>query len=1280
MRAKQKRASKNGNIVLVLACIGVILLAIVFFSLNVAGIFGTNKEAQTAIDAAALYAAREIANDQSLIIKSKLGYIGLVDMSPKDKRNPYFMKNGTVINPSNEAPVIGINTAIATARLDYQIAHDLNNKDMKRLVERDMTELRRVAKEMKEKMNSLVSKGSKSTLREQTMAVYEQNNRRMGGPGELDPNTFKIEIGHLKARTGSTNVSIPTPPDKESEKVSSSGLYLPYADVPVEGEKENFRFAAIASEARLVSNERFVESDEKEWLPTTVVRVKADNTIKSLAPNAKDAKALGSVHHEAAAQTGGAILNARSTVYTIGFAGAFPSENSMGKVLTTEKLLNFNGWQNMDPAHQSSTWLQNKGPANYPDNGGTLVPADFYTLSSAQTARDNPSTALASGLYDWLRSLRLRPNRQSVVAAIKTGDFRTIVKAREFKDEAVSDESGSDDSNQPNPEDKTESQESAGDVEEADFVPAPGPLVGCMRRALEPGKVDPRFLYLTDPSSEEGKRIYKQAFDYLGLDDPSGVQCSQSVGSILEDPITGEARTTSGASIVELCQLIEGMIATNQAAMEARLGGRMAFFESLQPLLILEGKAKVSNFLENELYTHRGRDTILKAHLTDTVQQGISRAEAAYNQLLADEAAPNPPAIPGDLQALATELNKLKEVWLKYKGQKLLEHSPLQSDSKYGIHAGETPASFLEKFKNISITAGNAASEASKLPMHRLLMNEEIGRVEHISSRALNCMRAGKIAMVKSRRFFRLCRQLTSSVKKLNTEAPPASRDYEKSPDPEKYPNAPVFALNVEGWNGDTVHDPTPYWKKGKFDEFLTSYARIAFVMPNCGHPKNKRAKIRTHQRYSGSNFYDLDPVTESDVNDFAFLVEQVQSAGFANAEDPALGKFGYFVKETDRLLYGSEHLPLQCSVMPAELIKSNYNGTLNGAKFSDYSSLHANSKFRQGLFESTIGNPISDVDKARLYRYEWCSRDPQRGLPYGVKYSARFYPLRPYSSRLVSGTNDGGIYKLKGDINHIDRVSKDPNSYSFPKLGELKQEIIDYRAKSNLETRNTSSASGGGTKNATSASPTLEMVFVLSCDGDVSKPNGGSGTIGITHIRHPHLDKTPRYPFGHYNLLPSQFLYFAGDIFQEGQAGLDPNHPAYVIRSVIARDQFADLENGKSYSLQDPRKWTSNFDIKIGDQKKDPPYPAGEFRIGNPFGVACCKLDLDHMLLKAHKASDLLPFQFSALPGDDASREQAELNAEEKETYDTCPPVYRTPSDLNYMNGPVDIAAPYTP
>lgn len=699
----------QGNTLALSMVFFLLVMIIAYFALNYTGLLGTHKQAQTAGDAAALEAAKQI----SLIsAPSDLGEIGIVDISGNDPTNP--LKK---VNPSSEVPITGFNTALATIRLDLLIAEDLNNSDMKDLALRDLATLKKASGDLAKKITD--SLGQNGAVWTKVANTYKENNRRLGGPGTLIENTLVITPGRLTTGQGSTNVAIPTPPDAAAVLQNSGGYYKPQVNIPAWG--ANFVFAAVGKEPVLVDNNQFIAYGAADYsiagfgsLPPTVVRVEADNKIIGLAPEPPGKKKHDSVLHSASsAQAGGARTSQRSTAYTVGFAGSLPSQTTF-PTLNIKALLDFKGWQTPG---QTGTWLQ-ASSGEFPGN----IPDEIEYLSGKGKVQ-SPSTALAYGLYNWLRSLGLRPNRDSIKQALASakGDFRTITTSRSF---------GFDDGNDP---------ESGSEADEDNWYPddsnnnnseSDAPILGCMIPDDDEG--DTNYEALKN-NTQEGQDLYYDSFNYNSASD----SCPDSGIAILVDPVTGTATPPAGNSITELCQFMEGIIATNRAAISNLLAAKQVLDET----------------------------RAAQSHLKDTANT-LKKADAVDANK------------PGGQALLAQELNTLKQNILDY-----MAYPALQADKS---PPSSGVLSTFNSFTAESISAANAETIRSRYSnaLNSAINKVETPRVYEMEDRGIRVARSAKQA---GQRTYAIMR----SLKKYS------SKGIRRLDGTDLFPDNPVFASKI---------------------------------------------------------------------------------------------------------------------------------------------------------------------------------------------------------------------------------------------------------------------------------------------------------------------------------------------------------------------------------------------------------------------------------------------------------------------------------------------------
>lgn len=148
------------------------------------------------------------------------------------------------------------------------------------------------------------------------------------------------------------------------------------------------------------------------------------------------------------------------------------------------------------------------------------------------------------------------------------------------------------------------------------------------------------------------------------------------------------------------------------------------------------------------------------------------------------------------------------------------------------------------------------------------------------------------------------------------------------------------------------------------------------------------------------------------------------------------------------------------------------------------------------------------------------------------------------------------------------------------------------------------------------------------------------------------------KYPFSQVKLQPGQMLYFANSALVQGT---DPTKLTY--RSVLSRDQFADLSNGKSYEKQGAGDWCHSNNYELGEGSSDRtscPQMAGEWQLQPPFAVACCKLNPDKKHLGVKKGFNKWEILNTELDPED--RIPPEILAEMEQETSLCPPLIRKP------------------
>jgi hypothetical protein len=461
-----RRTKQNGNtLALILVAIGIVLVLVAFFVLNYNQFMGGHKQAVSAIDAAALACAKDASR---VVVDGPLGRIGLVD----DTAAFDPPTGGT----ADARPIVGINTMMATLRLDALIASSLQtapngpndpgdnnapsapngNTSILFLVQEDLTNAQQAETQLASALTGtgqLKDKyGIPIDIQGDTNNAYWENNRSLTRNGNGQP-TVTITYGYVN--TSSVTSNTPTPQPSTADPVMGGATMYPcYQNFAAAksgpGANLQFQFVPIANNFALIPNDQFsttAPTGAFAKLPTAV-QVSTTQTVTTMSKVGKTGNSDASTNLTvtASAIAGGTQLPAASGTLVVSFAsGGLPGIQSAHQVGATAAQLNGalssgntgvdfssvatimngatqdaktgnitsdGGWS---PASVSpGVWFKaNGGPV---PGSGSIIAAPFKGIDSQPLA--NPSVSLSFLVYDWLKSLQLRPNVTSVVNAL----------------------------------------------------------------------------------------------------------------------------------------------------------------------------------------------------------------------------------------------------------------------------------------------------------------------------------------------------------------------------------------------------------------------------------------------------------------------------------------------------------------------------------------------------------------------------------------------------------------------------------------------------------------------------------------------------------------------------------------------------------------------------------------------------------------------------------------------------------------------------------------------
>lgn len=447
------RRHKGSTFVLAIVCLGILILMISFLVINFHQLIGTQKETQTAIDAAALQAAIDVS--RVVVTKSDGTYFGTVGLVDQPATNP------------SQRPVIGINTLMATIRLDAVIADQLGNGAMEVAAAQDLAQAQSDSAKLRKKiLSALYPKYDKDNVKDRdgnkidvlrdvhkifdTNAVNMSQGKRIGD--------LKITAGQFSTTEASSNMPVPEGDSRAKAHGTDTSskfykAYLPIDTNIIDPSKAQhnlrFMFIALADNPALVGNDNFQAYDPQDtnpalYLAPSIVQVSGKQEIKSAAnmvgPNKEETDRqkqymTSELTVVATAECGAPRQSFASGSLVIGFPQTTPPSDpdgvntSSAKSLMNSSQINLTGspnisnpTANLGSASQYAGWNRRSTGAYYQMQGSTN---SLAAKSYRSRTTDDPGVVLSFLVYDWLRHAYLRPNVDKVVAALSTSFDQT---------------------------------------------------------------------------------------------------------------------------------------------------------------------------------------------------------------------------------------------------------------------------------------------------------------------------------------------------------------------------------------------------------------------------------------------------------------------------------------------------------------------------------------------------------------------------------------------------------------------------------------------------------------------------------------------------------------------------------------------------------------------------------------------------------------------------------------------------------------------------------------
>ncbi len=397
-RPPHRAGRKSGNtLILILAVTVGIVVALLLFALSYVRLLGTSQEQKTAIEAAALAAARDLS--KIVVNTDTLGYISLSDSAP--------MGQGCLAGDQWPLPVYGINTLIGTARLDLIIGDQMGEQDIKDLAKKDMQAIKAAwtATLLPALQASILPGGSGTdvdgntvTPYQSALTAYQQNDIRMTGNTTYVNNSMALSLGCVTGGAA-TNIPVPNPtsgayaaPVAATAKApgSNGDVYLSYVNIPYDG--VDFIFGGVGDSVRLMDVKRWVTTiPGLSYQMPTIVKVEAQQLIKD-------------IHSSAGEKVKASACAQPASVYDVrphpgSLTISFPDGSPPGIVSPSSI---FNDGQLNSGGNQAEVLKATGG--DYPtDTGATLAVTNHPLDSSGTTNNRSVGECWRFAFYDWLR-------------------------------------------------------------------------------------------------------------------------------------------------------------------------------------------------------------------------------------------------------------------------------------------------------------------------------------------------------------------------------------------------------------------------------------------------------------------------------------------------------------------------------------------------------------------------------------------------------------------------------------------------------------------------------------------------------------------------------------------------------------------------------------------------------------------------------------------------------------------------------------------------------------
>lgn len=392
MRHLQYRRPQYGSFYILYIGLAAMLIVVwnIFADLGMTGIVSYRHKC--ALEAASLAAARDLS---TIVIEDpRWGYVGLTDHPP--------VGDETVAEDGYPLPVTGINTIMATVRLELIVAHAVGTGEALDCAMSDLASARAAARRLSSVLRASLSPASKEKARNihgkevqpltSARKVYRENARQMLCCLGWDLASLAGELGYIDDQ-GSTNTPVPQPANLAAlDRCLEDRKFYP-AFTEVSAYDESFRFAGLGKQVSLVETALFRPFDATA--SCSVLKLKA--TIRETGKKRGEGKRLAAC---ACAQPAYNEDRVPAGYMVVRFPDGVPATaRTLRSLLSADQLRN-------------KIALFSSQGGDYPVDPRARLVAD-PDLPEASVRQ-----AFTRAFFDWLRTAHARPRLDSLYAAL----------------------------------------------------------------------------------------------------------------------------------------------------------------------------------------------------------------------------------------------------------------------------------------------------------------------------------------------------------------------------------------------------------------------------------------------------------------------------------------------------------------------------------------------------------------------------------------------------------------------------------------------------------------------------------------------------------------------------------------------------------------------------------------------------------------------------------------------------------------------------------------------